>query len=138
MENKRDHRSGNEWEDPGPHGRFLELCAISTSGDLTDEERKDLQAHLAECPDCRQASKEFEAAAEIGVPLLHSQLSGRDSLDQDPVPAETAKAVSCPALKHAETARGQRESLEQNDTIAFAHRNRQRPRLVNWNYVWMP
>ena len=84
----------------GPHDKFLELCAISTSGDLTDEEQKDLQAHLVECPDCRQALKEFEAAADIGMPLLHSQLSGRDSLEPDSIPIEAAKATPAPATEH--------------------------------------
>ena len=59
----------------GPHEEFLELCAVSTSGDLTGEEHKKLQAHLAGCAECRQALREFEAAVDIGVPLLSSRLS---------------------------------------------------------------
>src|SRR5271169_2010588 len=90
MENKRDHRESQGWSGMGPHDKFLELCAISTSGDLTEEERRDLQAHLLECPDCRQALKEFEAATDIGMPLLHSQLSGRDSLEPNSIPNEAA------------------------------------------------
>ena len=31
----------------GPHDEFLELCAVSTSGQLTEEEQKRLQEHLA-------------------------------------------------------------------------------------------
>ena len=41
----------------GAHEEFLELCAVSTSGDLTEEEQKKLKAHLAGCPECRQALK---------------------------------------------------------------------------------
>ena len=59
----------------GPHEEFLELCAVSTSGDLTEEEQKKLKAHLAGCAECRQALKEFEAAVDIGVPLLASKLA---------------------------------------------------------------
>src|SRR5882724_13199059 len=106
MENKRDHLDSKGWPEPGPHKRLLELCAISTSGDLTEEEQKDLHAHLAECPDCRQALKEFEAAAEIGMPLLHSQLTGHGSLEQAPIPTEAAEAAPSPAMEHAETAPG--------------------------------
>jgi len=34
----------------GPHGEFLELCAVSTSGELTEGEYKRLRQHLAVCP----------------------------------------------------------------------------------------
>src|SRR5258707_14003048 len=123
MENKGNHLDSKGWPEPGSHEKFLELCAISTSGDLTEEEQKDLQAHLAECPDGRRALKEFEAAAEIGMPLLHSQLTGHGSLEQDSVSTEPTEAVSSPLLEHRETARGQRESVGQGSTIEFSSRN---------------
>ena len=65
----------------GPHEEFLELCAVSTSGDLTEEEQNKLKAHLAGCAECRQALKEFEAAVDIGVPLLASKLAAVPSED---------------------------------------------------------
>jgi len=122
----------------GPHDKFLELCAISTSGDLSEEEQKDLQVHVLECPDCRQALKEFEAAADIGMPLLHSELSGRDSLEPDSVLIEAAKATPAPAAEQMEMAHGRREPLEQGSGLGFSHRNGHRQMPVNWNYVWMP
>src|SRR5713226_8873136 len=103
MLNRRDNQEGEGWSEMGPHDKFLELCAISTSGDLTEEEQKDLQAHLAECPDCRQALKEFEAAVDIGVPLLHSQLSSPDSLEPSPLPTEDAKATPTRVTGHIQT-----------------------------------
>jgi anti-sigma factor RsiW len=63
----------------GPHEEFLELCAVSTSGDLTEEEQSKLTAHLAGCPECRQALGEFEAAVDVGVPLLSSMLAAAPS-----------------------------------------------------------
>src|SRR5580698_7427693 len=60
----------------GPHEEFLELCAVSTSGDLTEEEKTKLQKHLADCPECREALKEFQAAASIGSPLFAAEASG--------------------------------------------------------------
>lgn len=122
----------------GSHDKFLELCAISTSGDLTEKELKDLQAHLAECPECGQALKEFEAAADIGMPLLHSQLSSPDSLEPNSIPVEVAKAISPRATAHIETAHKERESKEQTSVLRFSHRNGHRQMQVNWNYVWMP
>jgi len=40
-----------------PHNEFLELCGVSTSGQLTEEEQKKLQAHLAVCESCPGNSK---------------------------------------------------------------------------------
>ena len=138
MENKRDHRNDNRWSEVGPHDRFLELCAISTSGDLTEQEQKDLQAHLAECSDCRQALKEFEAAADFGMPLLRSQLCGRDSIEPDSIPGEATKNAPAPASEENESARSRREPIEQGSGPGFAYRNGHRLTPVNWNYVWMP
>src|SRR5271157_584345 len=138
MENKRDRRESEGWSGMGPHDKFLELCAISTSGDLTEEEQKDLQAHLLKCPGCRQALKEFEAAAVIGMPLLHSHLSGRDSLEPNSIPTEASKATPAPATEPMGTAHGRREPIEQSTGLGFPHRNGRRPMSVNWNYVWMP
>ena len=60
----------------GPHDEFLELCAVSTSGDLTEAEKTKLEEHVANCPECRQALKEFQAAAEISAPLFAAEASG--------------------------------------------------------------
>jgi hypothetical protein len=57
------------------HDEFRELCALSTSGDLSQAERERLDLHLAGCSDCREALKEFEAAVHIGVPLLLREMS---------------------------------------------------------------
>jgi Anti-sigma-K factor rskA len=99
-----------------PHDEFLELCALSTSGELTADEHEKLNAHLVHCAECRQALKEFESAVDVGVPLLSSKLAGVTATDGG----------------HAEeNASGLRE-------FAFAHRNGHRSARVNWNYVWLP
>ena len=53
-----------------PHDEFLELCAISTSGELTGEEHTRLQEHLAICPSCREAMKQYEAVVSTTIPAL--------------------------------------------------------------------
>src|SRR5580693_162176 len=63
------------------HDEFLELCAVSTSGELSEQERRKLEAHLAGCAECRQALKEFEAAVDVGVPFLASKLSSGLTVD---------------------------------------------------------
>src|SRR6266850_8602044 len=114
MRNKAAKPEGDGWSEMEPHDRFLELCAISTSGDLTEEEQMKLQGHLAECPDCRQALKEFEAAADVGIPLLHSQLSIPDSLEPTSIPIEDAKATPGRATRQMETLYQEREQIEQS------------------------
>ena len=64
-----------------PHDEFIELCAVSTSGELSEQERRKLEAHLAGCAECRQALQEFEAAVDIGVPFLASKLTAGLSVD---------------------------------------------------------
>jgi hypothetical protein len=120
----------------GPHDRFLELCALSTSGELTEVEQKDLRAHLAECADCRQALKEFEAAAGIGMPLLHSDLTSADSLEPSTNSTEAGKTARGMAVAPIETA--DRTAIAQSSGLSFPHRNGHRHVQVNWNYVWMP
>src|SRR6202041_1031645 len=72
------------------HDEFRELCAIATSGELSEQEQRKLREHLTGCPECRQALREFEAVVDIGVPLLASQLSaehsGRSASTQPMVP----------------------------------------------------
>ena len=53
-----------------PHDEFLALSALSTSGQLTQEERNRLQEHLPGCLTCREAMKQYEAVADSIIPAL--------------------------------------------------------------------
>ena len=64
-----------------PHDEFLELCAISTSGQLTEEEHKRLQEHLAICPSCREAMKQYGAVVSTVIPVLAPH---PESVESDP------------------------------------------------------
>ena len=61
----------------GPHDEFLELCAVSTSGHLSEEEQKRLQEHLAVCPACREALRQYEAVVDQAIPTLAPEESER-------------------------------------------------------------
>lgn len=61
----------------GPHDEFLELCAVSTSGQLSEEEQKRLQEHLAVCPECREAAREFESVVNDAIPAIGAEQSSR-------------------------------------------------------------
>ena len=64
-----------------PHDEFLTLCALSTSGELTREERTRLQEHLAVCPSCREAIKQYEAVVSKAIPALAPD---SESVESDP------------------------------------------------------
>jgi hypothetical protein len=115
------------------HDEFLELCAVSTSGDLGDEERKKLLDHLAVCLECRQALKEFEAVIDVGVPLLSSELG--------PIPSECSNLA---AGEFPETATAKRTRIDsetnrevQDGALIAARRSGHARTHVNWNYVWV-
>jgi len=66
-----------------PHDEFLELCAVSTSGQLTREEQARLDEHLASCPPCREALREYQAVADQAMPAI----GALESASVDPGPA---------------------------------------------------
>ncbi|MBZ5664189.1 MAG: hypothetical protein LAO30_06250 [Acidobacteriia bacterium] len=54
----------------GDHDRYIELCALATSGTLSSEETNELQAHLVACSACRETYEQFKKVASEGMPLL--------------------------------------------------------------------
>ena len=61
----------------GPHDEFLELCAVSTSGQLSEEERNRLKEHLAVCPACRETLREYEWVVNDTIPAIGAEQSSR-------------------------------------------------------------
>ena len=53
-----------------PHDEFLELCAVSTSGELTKEEQKRLEEHLAVCSTCREALRQYQTVVDQTIPAI--------------------------------------------------------------------
>jgi len=125
----------------GPHEEFLELCALSTSGDLTEEEQNRLKAHLAGCAECRQALKDFEAAVDIGVPLLASKLSTVVRSEAPASPRTERPEVPVTFGGMASAPRDTQTAISAGDEkrgFVFAGRNGHERTQINWNYVWMP
>jgi hypothetical protein len=56
-----------------PHDEFLELCAISTSGQLSEEDQRRLQEHLAVCSSCRDALQQYEAIIRHAIPAMGAE-----------------------------------------------------------------
>jgi DNA repair exonuclease SbcCD ATPase subunit len=126
------------------HDEFIELCAVSTSGELTAQEKRKLDAHLAECAECRQALHEFEAAVDMGVPFLASKLSAGPSSDfSEPLvlhESDSARTASLDSPAPWQTeANDERIATDAAPRgFAFAQRNGHGRTQINWNYVWLP
>src|SRR5207244_6196840 len=88
-----------------PHEEFLELCAAATAGELNPGEQANLDAHLAECAECRKAMREFEIASRHGVAALASELA--------PEKAETDNSWSVEKAEEAFFKRFDNESVRQ-------------------------
>jgi len=127
-----------------PHDEFLELCAVSTSGELSAEEQRKLEAHLAGCAECRQALQEFEAAVDVGVPFLASKLSPVLSVDSsEPFTSRQSKAEPAVSLDPSATSRTHATDAGVASNVvergfAFAQKNGRGHTKINWNYVWLP
>jgi len=126
MANREHQEEHGERSGMRPHEEFLELCAVATTGELSEEEQKRLREHLSSCADCRQALSEFEAVASIGVPLLAPALA---PLADEAQPATQGTPAAAPARA---TSR-----VEVADPSSLAGRNGHRPGVTSWNYVWL-
>ncbi len=120
------------------HNEFLELCAVSTSGELSEQERKKLEAHLAGCAECRQALKEFEAAVDVGVPFLASKLCAGHSELFAPAPTKPEQAASQASLLQTDANDAGQMRADVQRGFVFAQGNGHRRTQINWKYMWLP
>jgi hypothetical protein len=109
-----------------PHDEFLELCALSTSGELTEEEHTQLDAHLLVCTTCREAIKQYESLVAHAVPAIVAEQTPEDI---DPGPnwfQQRAKATFLNRLEQENREKktkvgepGNESSSETRHTIPF-------------------
>src|SRR5579884_1502319 len=91
-----------------PHDEFLELCALSISGELSEEKQTELNTHLAACPDCREALRQYEAIADQVIPAI---AASEDHANLDPGPRWSQKQAEKRLLEHLD--REPKENPEQ-------------------------
>jgi len=119
----------------GPHDEFLELCAVSTSGQLTEEEQNRLNEHLAVCPACREALREYESLVDDAIPAIGAEQSTR----VDPGPRwSQSKAQKAFFDRLAKEERHQPRGTEKKSGVPSAFR-RVLPIAPEstWRHVWM-
>ncbi|HWB87024.1 MAG TPA: hypothetical protein VG675_22975 [Bryobacteraceae bacterium] len=81
--NRRVPRSSHEY--------YEELCALATTGTLTDREWNRLRAHLAHCGECGTALRKYREIARTGMPLLMTEESMGDHSGKEAWTPEFAK-----------------------------------------------
>jgi hypothetical protein len=67
-----------------PHEEFQELCALSTTGELTAEEWARLSKHLAGCDACREARRQYERVVATAIPALAAESGADEAIESAP------------------------------------------------------
>lgn len=87
-----------------PHDEFLELCAVSTSGQLTQEEQKKLDEHLAVCATCREAIRQYESVVAHTIPTMAADETAEDLEPGPGWSQHRAEAALFDRIAHEESA----------------------------------
>jgi len=120
-----------------PHDEFLELCAVSTSGQLTEEDQRRLREHLAVCSSCRDALQQYEAIIRHAIPAMGAEETP-ENLEAMPSWSEK-QAESAPFERMAREGGG--GGIERNEPIQ-AHRGTSSRRVLApesaaaWRNIW--
>jgi len=119
-----------------PHDEFLELCAVSTSGHLSEAEHRRLREHLANCPSCREALQQFEAVVDQAVPAMGGNEPSECIEYGLSWSQEQAEKVFLDRLAREED--GQASKRENPNAIsAGPHRSLPFARESTWRDVWV-
>jgi len=119
-----------------PHDEFLELCAVSTSGQLTEEEQKKLQEHLAVCQSCREALQQYEAVVGQAIPAIAAKEESEATESGPSWSQEEAEKAFFKRLVHEEK-REPRNFRSASDLPSVPHRLPAFSNGVGWPQVWM-
>jgi len=121
------------------HEKFLELCAVSISSELTEEERVELEEHLKGCSSCREVLEQFKASVKAVIPAV-AEHGAEHGVDPDPVfSVEKAEAAFFSRFDRE----GGFDRLEPKKQLAAGafdadKQGSRRPAGAGWEQLWMP
>ncbi len=119
------------------HEEYLELCAASTAGELSGEEEKKLEGHLAVCASCRRAKHEYEMTVQEAVSSLADDLVSHPESPAWSV--EHAEAAFFKRLKTGQVSRPSGEDAAgETEVEPTGRRFTYRPSRIPWAELWMP
>jgi len=120
-----------------PHDEFLELCAASTTGELSDDERERLRRHLAVCASCREALRQYESIASDVIPTIAaSEAQGIVPATTDDWSQEKAEKALFDRLAREQKGRDDRTD-RRNGSSYFPNRILPFSTESTWRNVWM-
>src|SRR5215469_3909793 len=122
----------------GPHDEFLELCAISASGELTEEEQKKLNDHLAVCASCREALQQYGSLVDQVIPSVAADET-HEEIDPGPGWSQTKAEKRLFDRLERESKAGPAPSTSGNGnkTSEFGTHPVPLPSESAWNHAWM-
>ena len=119
-----------------PHDEFLELCALSTSGELTEVDGRKLEGHLQVCLFCREALQQYEAVVSQAIPAIGAR-EGSGVLEPGPLLSlEQAEKALFERLDHEEK-RGLKRLGNTSASSDFRHRILPVSSESTWRDIWM-
>ena len=123
----------------GPHDEFLELCAVSTSGQLSEEEQNRLQEHLAVCPECREALRQYESVVHDAIPAIGADQLSEQSSRIDPGPSWSQSRAEKAFFERLAQEDGQQSGGTESKNGVPAAFRRVLPIAPEstWRHVWM-
>ena len=121
-----------------PHDEFLELCAVSTSGQLSEEDQRRLQEHLVVCSSCREALQQYEAIIRHAIPAVAAEEETPETMEAGP---RWSEKQSESALFERIAREEKKPGVERNRPIQIRHQNSSRRVLspasaAAWRSVW--
>jgi hypothetical protein len=119
----------------GPHDEFLELCAVSTSGQLSQEDQERLREHLAVCPHCRVALQQYKSIFNDAIPVMAAE----EIQEPDPGPSwSQAKAERAFFERLAQEEKREKDDARKENNVRspFRHILPLAPEST-WRHVWM-
>jgi hypothetical protein len=119
----------------GPHDEFLELCAASISGELSDDEQKRLQEHLAICASCREAQRKYESIISNVIPAIAASEAPESVQTDTEWSQEKAEKALFDRVAREEAQPADRAS-RQNASSFFPHRTLPFSGETTWRNVW--
>ena len=121
------------------HEKYLELCAASTAGELSSEEERVLEEHLAVCASCRQAKRKFEMTVQRAVPALADDLTSHTGGSDSSWSVDKAEAAFFKRLKTDQNPGPPADNAaSKGDTEPTGRRLAYRPSEIPWAELWMP
>jgi len=117
------------------HDEFVELCALSTSGELTADEGRRLQEHLAICSSCKEIYKQYHELVSQVIPELAPDAT---VIQHDPFWSEEHPQASLfQRIAHKNRSAPDRGGLDGDSISTSIDRVPLSASQSTWRNVWM-